>query len=307
MAEATAVKRASFAAEDMAEGGGSLWDNVRAVLTSGKFTKEAPDNYAAQGNPIFGVAQFELRDQTQQEGESAEEFQARCHPSQSYSLGAQAGDHFTISENGDYLIPNDDDARLVKTSKFGTLMLATQQLDKSLVAYVRDFSWSRIAGLDAQWKRIVDKNIVDSGNDGDQVARRGSQKKKYPPSTLCPVKLYALPGQKGAATQTSGNVSVASSPNPGTAAPAPVAQTTSAAIQDADVWPYLAQVLQDAKGHTEQRGRLTLAVSKAALADPNRAAIARRAAEESFIAEMANAGLVTYASSEKGQPVTLVQ
>src|SRR5574337_336993 len=117
---AEAVKRASFAQEDMKEGGGNLFGSngpVRAALVGGRFTKQAPDGYTAEGNPIFGVAEFLIA------GDGPEE---ERRVNQSYSLGAQSGDHFTIAPDGDYLIPSGDDAQIIKDCKFGLFASSLQ-------------------------------------------------------------------------------------------------------------------------------------------------------------------------------------
>lgn len=281
-------KRASFAVEDMKVGGGNLWGSagpVRAKIIAGRFTKEAPDNYAATGNPIFGVVDFHLAAVTREEGQSDEDYEAARRVNQSYSLGAQAGDNFTISEDGDYLIPTSDDAQIVKDSKFGIFAAALQGEGVSKTV-MQAFGFKKILNLDGDFKRIVDK--ARDFNDSNKKAS------KFPPSTLCLVKLYSLAGEvaKGAATVAKATTTTAT----------PVA--ASGGDLDDDTWQYLEAVLK-AKGGTEQRGRLTLAVSKAAGDNPNRQALARRASEESFISEMVKAGVITYAASEKGQPVSL--
>lgn len=273
-------KRASFAIEDMRQGGGNLWGTagaVRAAITGGKFTKEAPDNYSAEGNPIFGVVDFLLA------GDAPEE---ERRVNQSFSLGAAAGDNFTVSEDGDFLIPTTDDAAVIKDSKFGTFACSLQNegVKKEIL---QDFAFSKIVGLDGDFKRIADKErtFVNDKKDG--------AKKKFPPSTLCLVKLHALNGSKGATTAAKTTAA------PGSATPA-----ASSGDLDTDTLMYLEQVLKE-KGGTEQRGRLTLSVSKAAMKDPNRQNIARRASEESFIQTLVDAGLVKYGATEKGQPVSL--
>src|ERR1051326_9148920 len=97
-------KYASFAVEDMIESSG-LFDNVDGVVSGAKFTKEAPDNYQAEGNPIFFILGITLNGDGPVEDRTV---------SQTYSLGAQAGDNFTISSDGYALVPSNDDARIRK-------------------------------------------------------------------------------------------------------------------------------------------------------------------------------------------------
>lgn len=273
------VKRASFAVEDMSEGS-NLFDNVRATIVSGKFTKEAPDNYTAEGNPIFGVVNLEIAG----EGPIDER-----RVSQSYSLGAQAGDNFTVSGDGDYLIPTKDEASIRKDCKFGTLAASLQNEGVSKTI-LQSFAWSALVGLEAQWKRVADKerNFGD-----DQRTKPGQQqKKKFPPSTLVVVKLYGMPGEKAVGK-----------PQTGTTTP-----TTPAIEEDFDdvVFGYLVTVLNEAKTPV-QRSQLTLKLSKAAMADkhPKRQDIARRGAEESFLVKMAETGILTYDGSAKPQIISI--
>lgn len=294
MAVAEVVKRASFAIEDMKEGGGNLWGSnapVRAVVTGGRFTKEAPDGYNAEGNPIFGIALFRLNipksaDQTD------EEYAQMVNVNQSYSLGAQAGDNYTISNDGDFLIPNTDDSQIVKDSKFGlfTTSLQNEGVNK---AVLQSFAWSDLVGLDGEFKRVTDK----ARDFGDQPGRN-QKKSKFPPSTLLLVKLHGQPGSKPAAapTTTTGNAKT-------TTAAAPAIEMTG--DLDADTLAVLTEVLK-AKG-TVQKGRLTLAVSQAAGGNnPNRAAIAKRASDEGYLQGLAELGIIKFDVNEKGQPVSLV-
>lgn len=277
-----AIKRASFAIEDMKDGGGNLWGSsgpVKATISGGKFTKEAPEGYNAEGNPIYAAVNFVLAGDGPIEERSV---------SQSFALGGQSGDNFTISQDGDYLIPNSDDAHIVKDCKFGIFASSLQNegVPKTVLA---DFAFSKITNLEGDFKRIVDK-------ERSFVADKPGQKKKFPPSTLCLVKLHKLAGEavKGAAV------------NKAATAATPAAATAAVVVDsgnlDQDTLEYVKSVL--ASGPV-QRGRLTLAVSKVAAENPNRQALARRAGEESFINEMAGLGQLTYAAAEKGQPVGL--
>jgi hypothetical protein len=286
-----AIKRASFAVEDMKEGGGNLWGSagpVRATIVGGVFTKQAPDGYNAEGNPIFGKVDFLLA------GEGPEE---ERRVDSSFSLGAQAGDNFTISPDGQYLIPVTDDAQIVKDCKFGTFTGSLQR-EGVPTNILREFEFSKITGLDGDWKRVTDK----ARDFGDRPTAPG-QKKKFAPSTLQLVKLHTA--VKDGALVIGAKPAAATSAPAASAAPAASNAPQATGDVDADTWTLLERVLR-ANGNTIQRGRITLAVSKEAGAgNPGRGTYSKRAAEESFLNEMAAAGVLTYDQAGKGQPVTL--
>lgn len=275
------VKRASFAIEDMKEGSG-LWDNARATIIGGKFTKEPPDNYQASGNPLFGVANFLLA------GDAPEEERRQ---SQSYSLGATAGDNFTISEDGDYLIPVSDDSAARKDSKFGTFAASLQSngVSKTIMA---DFAWSKVIGLDGHWNRKDDK---ERGFADDNQRTRNPKREGRKPQTLVLTKLYALPREK-AAGKTNGAV-----------ASTPVA-TPAATEGDLDTVTtgHIEAVLAKAKDKRVQRAQLIMLLSRSAVADLRRQQIALRGADEEFIKGLADLGIVTYDPADKHQYVGLV-
>lgn len=279
------IKRASFATEDMTEGGGGLWATegpVAATLLKGLFSKEPPsESYTADGNPIFAHAEFVLDGDGPVEERTTKD---------SWSLGAAAGDNYDISPDGDFLIPKIEGASIRKDCKFGTFT-GSMQNEGVPKTILQSFAWSELNGLKGQFKRLVDKerNFAD---------RPGQRKSKFPPSTLCLVKLLAMPGQKAAGTS-------ASTQKTGTSPVASAPASSAPADLDGAVWTYLETMLKGVGG-TMDRGRITLAVSKAAMKDANRQAVARRAAEESFLATLVEAGLVTYDAAAKGQPVTLV-
>ncbi len=293
------IKRASFLPEDMKEGSG-LFDNVRAILTGGKFTKEAPDNYTADGNPIYGVPTFRIVAE-KIDGETDEDYKARINVSQSYSLGAKAGDDFTISEDGDYLIPNNDDVGIRKDCKFGTLTASMfgEGVPKTIMG---DFAWSKVMGLDGQWKRIADKERTFAE---EKSARKG-QKSKFPPSTLCLVKLYAMPGEVAVSKPNGRTADVAVAATPATPAATSAAAIVDSGDLDADTTTVLEAVLTDKKKPI-QRSQLTLLLSRKAKAGnhPQYNAIAKRGAEEAFLVELADAGFVVYDPAANPQVVSL--
>jgi hypothetical protein len=297
---AEAIKRASIDTADMSEGGGNLFGSaapVRARITGGRFTKEAPnENYTSEGNPIFGVADYELLGLKQEEGETAEEFHARTHPNQSYACGPQSGDNFTISEDGQYLIPNNDESKLVKTSKFGIYAAALKN-EKVPASILSAFGWDLITGLVGDFKRVADpaRDFADSG-------RANARKSKYPPSTLVLVKLVSLPGQAASAATTT---TAAPAAQGGTSPAAQTAAATSGEDFDLEVYGYLEPVLK-AAGAPIQKSQLTLKVSKAAMDQgTRRTAIAQRATSDDFLKKMVDAGVVVYDPTVKPQVVSL--
>jgi len=280
-----AQKYASFAVEDMKAGTG-LFDNVDATITNIQHTKEPPDNYTMDGgNPIFANVSFLL------DGDGPEE---ERRVNQVYSEGAAAGDNFTISNDGYGLIPSNAEAAPRKDSKWGTFCAALQNegVPRGVLA-AGDFS--KLIGLRGKFKRVAD---AERNFGADQRARPGQAKSKFPPSTLVLVKLHALPGEKGKAVATPATASA------NTTASAPIANVTE---DDLDVRAL--EMLEKAIANTPkkqlQRSQIILAVTRAASEDPRKADIARRAADETFIVAMADAGYIGYRPAEKGQPLTL--
>lgn len=281
---------ASFAVEDMKEGTG-LFDDVDGTIRKFQFTKEPPDNYQAEGNPIFAVVHFELKGDGPVEERMV---------SQSYSLGASAGDGFGVSEDGYGLIPTADGAAVRKDSKFGTFAAALQNEGvPKTVLQAGDFS--KLIGLSGHFKRVADKER----NFGEDKRTRPGQKSKFPPSTLVLVKLHGMPGEAVKTTASATKATAAA-----TTAPAAAAPSSSGNVDvDTRAQELLLAVMADAKkaGRTLQRSQITLAVSKAAMSDPNRAVYAKRAGEEAFLTLLAEIGAITYDATAKGQPVGLVE
>lgn len=276
-------KVVSFAPENLKEGN-NLFDNVKAEITSFQFTKEAPDNYKAEGNPIFAVVGLHLYELTKVAGESDEEFKQRRNQTQSYSLGASAGDNFTISADGYSLEEAVEGANPRKDSKFGTFVSA---LTKEGVPSTLLNNFKAILGLRGLFKRVEDK----ARNFGNQVQKVS----KFPPSTLVCVKLVSLPGTKAAAT---------------TAAASASANTATSGDTDLDAQQFLTTVLAAAPNGKIQRGNILISVRKATLdagVDKETGmTIAKRAAEEAFLVSMAQMGVVTYDPSAKPQAVFAV-
>src|SRR5262249_51641866 len=110
-------KYASFAGAKLREQTG-LFDDVDAKVVAFKFSKEAPDNYPAEGNPIFAYVSLLL------DGDGPEDERTQV---QIYNLGAKAGDEFTIGDDGYGLIPVDD---AVNTGRKGSkFTIFTQALE----------------------------------------------------------------------------------------------------------------------------------------------------------------------------------
>jgi hypothetical protein len=251
--------------------GSNLFDNVRATVTDLKLTKEPPDNYKAEGNPIFANLSLLINGTGPEEDRKV---------SQSYSLGAKAGDNFEISEDGYSLLPTNDDATLRKDSKFGTL-IASLKNEGVPANVLQSGTLKSLIGIDGQWKRVADKERT--------FAQENSRKaSKFPPSTLVCVKLHVPFGQKAT-----------SAPSDGVA---PAASTGS----DGDLKDITAGFLLDVLGANPkgiQRAKLSLALTKAAMAHPKRTEIAKMGADESFLKGLSDDGLVKYNPAEKPQTV----
>lgn len=264
----------------------TLFDNVNAEITGFAFTREAPDNYKAEGNPIFAVINLNLYDLTRVDGESAEEFKQRQNQSQSYSLGAAVGNNWAPSEDGFALVPSVDDPNAPsKDSKFGTFVtaLAAEGVPKTLLGTGH---FKAIVGLKGRFKRVDDKER----SFGNQV-QAGRKVSKFPPSTLVLAKLISLPGQKAAGTTAAVTTSPAGD----------IDETTEL---------YLSSVVGSAPGGKVQRGNILISVRKATSEggeDKDRGmAIAKRASEESFLIAMNEKGVLKYDPSVKPQAVFAV-
>jgi hypothetical protein len=261
---------ASQAIEDFQESSG-LFDNVNAVITNVQFTTSAPDNYAAEGNPIFANVSFLI------DGEGDE---AERAVSQGYSLGATAGVGYDVSEDGYGLIAKSTDASLRKGSKWSTFVaaLANEGFPKPIL---QAGDVSKIVGLHGSWKRIADKERSFQND-------RKQSTKKFPPSTLVCVKILGMPGAVSAAPTTT----------TATASTAPAADFDL----DTATFGYLAEVLAKKQGKV-QRNQLTLLITQVAMKDVNRLAIAARAVDETFLAAMSAMGMIRYDPAVKPQVI----
>lgn len=276
-----AQKYASFAAKDTRDAG-SLPSDFDGKIVSAQFTKEAPDGYQAEGDPIFAVVKILRRDI---EGTEQERTLA-----QSYSLGAKAGTEFTISDDGYGLIPSDDSiTSLRKGSKFD-LFKCSLENEGVPQTITEQGDLSKFVGLDGHWRRVEDAKLLGKARE----FQNDKKASKFPPATLVLVKLLALPGEQ--AKPAAGAKA--------TASPSTPAAATESEL-DTTVVGYLMDVLAGAKDNQAQRSQLIGLLSKAAIKDPNRQSIARRGSDEEFLKAQAEAGLIAYDPSAKPQMVKL--
>jgi hypothetical protein len=272
-------KYASWAAEDTRDAG-SLPSDFDAAIIGAQFTKEAPDGYNAEGNPIFGVIKYLRRDI---EGSDEERTLV-----QSYSLGAKAGDEFDISEDGFGLIPKDESiaSSIRKGSKFDLwkCTLEGEGVDKAIT---KSGDLSKVVGIDGHWRRVEDAKLLGKAREfGDDK----KSKSKFPPQTLVMVKLHPA----GA---------TAAAPKAAASSSAPAA--AGASDLDGQTVGYLMDVLAGAKDNKVQRSQLVALLSKAAIKAANRSDVARRGSDEGFLLEQVAAGVITYDPNAKPQMVAL--
>jgi hypothetical protein len=263
-------KYASWASKDTRETS-TLPTNFDARITGARFTKEAPDNYTADGNPIFFVQEM-YADFVKESQETDEDYEARRHVSQSYSLGAKAGDEFTISPDGYGLIPSGDETAIRKGSNFDLLKCSYENegVPESITAAG---DASKLIDIYARFKRIETVKLLGKERDFGEDKKR---KSKFPPQVLVCVKLLSLPGEKAA--EKSNGAAVA---------------TASTADLDTLTGAYLVKALEGLKGKQAQRSQLILHVSKAAVGEgQKRAEIARRSQDEDFLKAAAETGIV---------------
>lgn len=280
-------KYASFAPADVKETGGSnLWDNADAKITAIRFSKEMPDGYRIEPKIVNGVVEeiapigayvdFEIAGSAPVEERRVNQF---------FSLGAKVGLSFDIAASGTALIPKVEDAQIYKSNftQFAR-SLVENGLPQPVVA-AGDFA--KIVGLEGHFKRIEDKN----GRERTWKDKKGVEHKELPKVLLC-TKVIALPS----AASSTGTASTATT---SASAPAGDFDLDTAATDN------LIAALK-AKKKPIQRAQIVLVVSQQAVADKdNRAAIAKRAAEEDFLNNLNELGIVKYEAAGKGQPVSL--
>jgi len=244
-----------------------------------KFTKEAPDNYAAEGNPIFAVVEI------LQDGDAPAEERTIT---QSYGLGGKAGDEFTITEDGFALIPTGEESTIRGGSKWHSFLKCAKEQGLA-PAILNSGHFKAALGTRAHWKRIDDAKLLGKERDFQDDKRK---KSKFPPQTLVITKI--LTGASVATTHTA----------------APAGNTNEAAAGsgdlDTDTSLVLLEVLGGAKDKTVQRSQLTLLLSKAAMKMPNRQEIAKRGSDEKFLLGLVEQGFIKYDPAAKPQVVTAV-
>ncbi len=281
-------KYASFAVEDLRENS-QLFDDVDATITNVQFVNTPPSSaYQADGNPIFARVEFLL------DGTAPEE---ERRVNQSYSLGATAGDQFTIASDGFGLIPKDD--MVVSIRKGCKWAIFVTELQKCGVPspLLRTGNFQVLVGLRGHFKRIPDPVRVFANAD-KRTKPGAANKPTYPPSTLCLAKLIAMPSEHAVGGKSNG----AMKGGP-ILVPAPVIEESGDI--DADTTPYLMAALNKAKGKL-QRGQILIAVSRAAEGHPQKLVYGKRAQEEDYLNSLMDIGVLKYAPTEKGQPITAV-
>lgn len=285
-----AQRYASFAAKDTREAG-SLPSDFDGTIVGAQFTKEPPDGYQADGDPIFAVIKILRRDI---EGTDEERTLA-----QSYSLGGKAGNEFNISDDGYGLIPTDDSVTSIRKGSKFDLFKCSLENEGVPQTVTEQGDLSKFIGLDGHWRRVEDAKLLGKAREfGDDK----KSKSKFPQQTLVMVKLLAMPGEKGKTTTKTS-----------TTASAPAAAAAPAGDLDTQVGAYLVQVLKGANNNQVQRGQLIPLLSKAAVKASNRTDIARRGSEEDFLNAVAESGIfvgeeyysIAYDAAAKPQVVRL--
>ena len=268
---------------DDAREASTLPSDFDATITNGIFTKEPPDNYnAGEGNnPIFTNITFLM------DGDAPE---AERTLLQSYSNGGKSGDEFEISTNEHSIYPTGDEVTIRAGSKWH-LFLTQLKAQGVPQPVLQAGDISKLFGLRGHWKRLDDAKLLGKERDFADDKRK---KSKFPPQTLVLVKLLSLPGEK-AVGKSNGAV----------AQVAPAGPVTAFDLDMATVG-CLDAVIKAAKDNKVQRANLVLLLTREAMKqgyEPYRTDIGRRGAEEAFLVQLAEAGLVAYDPAAKPQYV----
>ena len=243
------------------------------------YTKEAPDNYPAEGNPIFTNVTLLM------DGDAPETERTLI---QTYNNGGKAGDEFAISDDGHSLYPTGDEVVMRAGSKWHMFLtqLKVQGVPQNVL---QAGDTKKLFGLRGHWKRLDDAKLLGKAREfGDDKKRS-----KFPPQTLVLVKLLSLPGEQ-AVSKTNGAI----------AESAPAVSNNTSDDLDTAVAGYLSDVLANVKDNRVLRSQLTLLLSKAAMNDARRQDIARRGADEGFLKGLAEIGVVKYDPAAKPQYVS---
>lgn len=249
--------------------GTGLFDDVDGTILAVLFTTEAPENYEADGNPLFANVSILL------DGDGAE---ADRTVNQSFSLGGKSGDNFSIAEGGTGLIPEHDHATVNKSTKWGIFVEALRK-EGVTPSILDDGDMAKLTGLYAHFNRTADK---------ERKGLKNTRTSKFPLTTLVVTKIHALPGAK----------SVSKGAGKSAAATAP--ESDGGETLDDKCGRYLLDILASKDGKV-QRTQLALLASKAAQKDPDRLPISKRMADEAFLSTNA---AWTYDASSKGQLIT---
>jgi hypothetical protein len=236
--------------------GGGLFDDVDAVVTRAQFTTEAPEGYTAEGNPLFFVLGLQI-DGADDEVE------------QRYSMGAKAGDNFSISEDGLGLVPEGPGSKLGGSSKFGLFMAALKAANFPIGTLSgTDGSLANIVGLRAHFNRMPDPER--------KGLQTGKKEKKYPETTLVVTKVHALPGEKAA---KKGGKKDAAAPKGAAASK----QSAEASEEDIQVAEETLMAVIAAKGGSVQKSQLPLLVARELAKHPRKAEIGKLVYSEDFL------------------------
>lgn len=270
-----AQKYASFAAKDTREAG-SLPSDFDATIAAIQLTKEPPENYTAEGNPIFANVTL-LIDEAGDYKDKSEQERTLV---QSYGFGAKAGDEFTISGDGYGLIPSDDSVTSIRKGSKFDLFKCSLENEGVPQTITEQGNLALFIGLRGHWRRVEDEKLLGKKREFNDDRK---SKSKFPPATLVLVKLHSLPGEKGKAAPAAAKAAASA-----TASAAPAVEGDI----DTKTGTYLVQVLQGAKDNTVQRSQLIALLSKAAIKDAQRQDVARRGSDEEFLKFVSEAGIV---------------
>ena len=269
-------KYASWASKDTRDTS-SLPSDFDAAVADAKFTKEPPDNYPAEGNPIFAVITYRREDNVSEEEKTLPVY---------YNLGGKAGDEFDISDDGVGLIPKGDEYSAIRKGSKFDLWKCSLENEGVSAAITEAGDLSKLVGLRGHWRRVEDAKLLGKAREfGDD-----KRKSKFPPQTLVCVKLLGMPGEKGKG---------------GTATTSAAASSNGGDFDlDSATMDYLLKVIDAEPTKTVQRSTLVLKLNKAAMADvAHRKDIAKRGSDEAFLVKLAEAGIVTYDPAAKPQIV----
>lgn len=252
----------SFDPEDMIQGG--LINDVTAKIKKAEFGMFTYPNSTTE---VLSALITLVTD----EGEELEV--------QPYSIGTEASKKFVASKDGKGLDSVSGATQLPKGSNFAILTTALREagVPKEMI---QAGDLSLFVGLHAFWQRKLAPERPGVPKSQAQIEK---EKKYGPPSTLVPVKILAMPGEKGKARKASG----------GKTSAAPAASASNAAD---DATKYVLSMLGEAKEGDDGVQRITRkmlntrAYSKLAQ-NPNKTEIIKLLADDGFVESLAEAGV----------------